>query len=280
MLTLYHHPTSVCSAKVRMVLAEKGVDWQSQIVDIFRGEQFDPGYLRLNPAGLVPTLIADGRIVRESLVICEYLEEAFPAPSLVPADLAARARMRVWCKDVETFMMVSYAGVMFPANDRFEVATLDATALASYYDRHPNPKLAARKRAWAGAGFQDPAARSAVLTYHKFLQKIDMQLAKAPFLAGASYSLADVETLPYLAMMDLLGFSDWWETRLPRIGEWYARIRQRPSVGRAITDVIPLTLRRELAARGARAWPEVEAIVATAEPFNGRSPWAMRAEAI
>src|SRR4051794_12864584 len=112
-LTLYHSPSSVCSAKVRVVLAEKKIPWQSQIVDIFRGEQFAPAYLKLNPAGVVPTLVHDGRAVRESLVICEYLEEAYPRPALTPPSHVARARMRVWCKDVETFMVSASVGMIF-----------------------------------------------------------------------------------------------------------------------------------------------------------------------
>ena len=96
MLTLYHHPSSTCSAKVRLVLAEKGIAWTGKVVDILRGEQFAPEYLALNAAGVVPTLVHDGRVVRESLVICEYLEEAFPGASLVPTNYVERARMRVW----------------------------------------------------------------------------------------------------------------------------------------------------------------------------------------
>jgi glutathione S-transferase len=278
-LTLYHSPSSVCSAKARVVLAEKKIPWQSQVVDIFRGEQFAPAYLKLNPAGVVPTLVHDGRAVRESLVICEYLEEAYPEPALTPPSHVARARMRVWCKDVETFMVSASVGMTFPATDRFEVGKLDAADLASYYARHLNRRLAERKQRWAQSGFADPDARFATLTYHKFLQKMDAQLGKTTWLAGDSYSLADAETTPYVAMLDLLGFAGWWR-RMPRIDDWYQRVRARPSFRAAIIDPLPQALRADLAARGAKAWSDVEAIIATAEPYNGRSPWAMRAEAL
>lgn len=99
MLTLYHYGPSVSSAKVRVILAEKQMRWESKTVDLAKGEQFSPFYLALNPAGVVPTLLHDGRTVRESLVICEYLEEAFPRLALAPVNPVIRARMRVWCKD-------------------------------------------------------------------------------------------------------------------------------------------------------------------------------------
>jgi glutathione S-transferase len=281
MLTLHHHPASVASAKVRIVLEEKQIPCNSRVVDLFRGEHLAPDYLALNPAGVVPTLVTeDGRIIRESLVICEYLEEAFPGPSLVPADFVARARMRVWCKDVETFMSVACAGLVFPARDRYEVAKLTPAERDSYYARHPNAKLAERKRIWAERGFAAPEARSAVLTYHKFLQKMEMQLAKARWLAGEAYSLADAETVPYVALLEMLGFERWWKDRLPHVDEWYARVGQRPAVRKAVVEAVPADLRSEMRARAATLWPEVDAILATAEPFNGRSPWAMRAEAL
>ena len=66
MITLYHHGSSVCAAKVRLVLAEKSVPWDGIYVDILRGDQFDPGYVKLNPKAVVPTLVHDGKVIVES----------------------------------------------------------------------------------------------------------------------------------------------------------------------------------------------------------------------
>jgi glutathione S-transferase len=280
MLTLYHHPASPSSAKVRFVLQEKGIPWEGAVVDLYQGGQFSAAYRAINEAAVVPTLVHDGRAVRESLVICEYLEEAFPDMPLTPANLAVRARMRVWCKDIETFMSVSLAGTIFPTNDRFELAKLAPEQLDGYFERHPNKRLAERKRAWMAEGYASPDARRAVLTYHKFLQKMELQLSRSEWLIGNSLTLADIETAPYVAVLELLGFQRWWVDRFPRVGRWYDRIKARSAFGRAIVDVVPDQLRRDMAAHGAQAWPEVEAIIATAEPFNGKSPWAMRAEAL
>ena len=101
MLSLYHHGSSACAAKVRFALAEKQLQWEGHYVDILKGEQFHPGYLAINPRGVVPALVHDGNIITESSVICEYLEEVFPEHPLLPASPLARARVRYWTKAVD-----------------------------------------------------------------------------------------------------------------------------------------------------------------------------------
>ena len=104
MLELYHHGSSVCAAKVRFALAEKGLEWQSQYIDILKGDQFDPAYVRLNAKAVVPTLIHDGHPIVESTVICEYIDEVFPSPPLKPTDPLQRAEMRLWTKAVDELL--------------------------------------------------------------------------------------------------------------------------------------------------------------------------------
>ena len=101
MLTLYDYGNSVCCQKVRITLCEKGLDWDAIRVDLFASEQYDPKYLKLNPKGVVPTLVHDGVPVIESTLICEYLDETFPDPPLAPKDAVQRAQMRLWSKFVD-----------------------------------------------------------------------------------------------------------------------------------------------------------------------------------
>ena len=83
MLELYHHGSSVCAAKVRLVLAEKNLEWTGHYLDILAGEQFNPDYLKLNPKAVVPTLIHNGEVITESTLICEYLDDAFTGHPLL-----------------------------------------------------------------------------------------------------------------------------------------------------------------------------------------------------
>jgi len=82
MMELYHHGSSVCAAKVRFALNEKGVDWTGHYIDILKGDQFDPAYMKLNEKAVVPTLVHDGHVIVESTVCCEYIDEVFPEPAL------------------------------------------------------------------------------------------------------------------------------------------------------------------------------------------------------
>ena len=63
MLTLYHGDTSVCSQKVRLALTEKQLEWTGEFIDLDKGVQFDPEYMKLNPNAVAPTLIHDGKVM-------------------------------------------------------------------------------------------------------------------------------------------------------------------------------------------------------------------------
>jgi ganglioside-induced differentiation-associated protein 1 len=94
MLAFYHFDRSTAAQKVRLALAEKNLPWESRCVDpaLDKHQQHDPEYLKLNPRGLVPTLVHEGRVVRESQVILEYLEDVFPPRRCgLPIRLNARA---------------------------------------------------------------------------------------------------------------------------------------------------------------------------------------------
>ena len=97
MIELYHFGFSTCSQKVRLVLAEKGLEFVSHEVDLLGGAQHDPEYVKLNPNHVVPTLVHDGTTLIESTLINEYLDEAFPDD----ADAAIRSARPPRCSPVD-----------------------------------------------------------------------------------------------------------------------------------------------------------------------------------
>ena len=100
-LALYHNDMSSCSQKVRLVLAEKGLDWENRHLNLRAGEHQKDWYIKLNPRAVVPTLIDGDIAVPESNVINEYLDERFPDPPLKPSDPFGRAGMRLWTKQLD-----------------------------------------------------------------------------------------------------------------------------------------------------------------------------------
>ena len=96
MLTLYHGANSVCSVKVRIVLAEKGLAWEGRHIDLPRGEHLQADYLKINSRALVPVLDHDGVLIRESTVICEYLDGLDDATRLVPPGALERMQSPSW----------------------------------------------------------------------------------------------------------------------------------------------------------------------------------------
>ncbi len=90
MLELYHNINSVCAQKVRIALFEKDQQIKEHLLTL-QGDQNDPAYMKLNPNGVVPTLVHDGNVIIESSLILYYIDEALPDPPLMPKTPLARA---------------------------------------------------------------------------------------------------------------------------------------------------------------------------------------------
>ena len=93
-LVLYNYWRSAASYRVRVGLALKGLDAREVMVDLSAGANREESYLKLNPQGVVPTLLHDGAVIPQSLAILEYLDEVFPARALLPVDAPGKARVR------------------------------------------------------------------------------------------------------------------------------------------------------------------------------------------
>ena len=101
MMILHHGWRSSASRRVRLCLEEKGLSYQGHHVDMAAMEHHSPEYLKINPNGVIPTLIHDGRPLHESGTICEYLDERFPDSPLRPEGPYERAQMRNWIRHID-----------------------------------------------------------------------------------------------------------------------------------------------------------------------------------
>ncbi len=104
MMILHHGWRSSASRRVRLCLEEKGLPYESHVVDMAKMEHHSPEYLKINPLGVIPTLIHDGRPLHESGTICEYLDESFPDPPLRPATPYERGEMRNWIRHIDALI--------------------------------------------------------------------------------------------------------------------------------------------------------------------------------
>ena len=120
MLELYHWATSTCSKRVRIFLAEKEMELESHHTRLDKAEQLDPEYVKMNPNGVVPTLVHDGRILIESMFIMEYLDDTFPKKPLRPTDTYERAQMRIWMDRCEHVLHKSVNTISFVRQGRYK----------------------------------------------------------------------------------------------------------------------------------------------------------------
>ncbi len=235
MLLLYHGSTSVCSIKARVALAEKGLKWESELLDLMRGDQHRPEYAKLNPNRVVPTLVHDGKIVLESTLIIEYLDEAFPAPPLMPADPYRRAVARLWMKKIDDYLHAACSTVTFATANRKALLQLSPEELEARFQRMPDPAYRERQRLGVAHGLDAPHVALAVRQHDKYLGEMEAALRDSLYLAGDAYSLADAAATPYVNRAEMIGMDALWVGQRPRVAAWLARVRERPSFERAIT---------------------------------------------
>lgn len=242
MLELYHYWSSVCSVKVRICLAEKGLDWKSRHVDLFTFEQITPAYLALNPKGVVPTLVHDGRPVVESTLINEYLDEVFSATPLLPADAYSRARMRAWVKDSDDIV---FPAIRLTSNVDYVCKKLaqrhagNMEALEANIRRKPNPDAVTRQMRAVRGEIDANEVDAELAKFSAFLDRLEHALAaEGPWIIG-EYSLADIAIAPNFYRMERLGRADLWRERHSAVSEWYSRLMARAGVVEAIAFAPP-----------------------------------------
>jgi len=220
--------------KARLTLEEKDLAWESELLNLQRGDQHDPAYLKLNPNAVVPTLVHDGRVVIESTLIIEYLDEAFPRTALMPAEPYLRAQARLFMKKIDDYLHAATSTVTFAAAFRSHFLKLSPEELRVRLARIPDPAYRERQRLSIEQGLQAPHVAPALRQFDGYFQEMESALADEAYLAGESYSLADAAATPYLNRAGMLGMDALWKRR-PRLQGWLEKIMQRPNFARAVS---------------------------------------------
>ncbi len=195
-ITLYHDTPSSNSDRVKIALAEKGLSWDGVRVRLANREQKKAEFLQLNPYGKIPVLVEDGKVLFESCIINEYLDEKYPNPPLMPKDPYLRGRGRV---------LVDYA---------------------LNFAHEPYWALRGEMR-------KPEAARDATIIEQKRQSLADLLLYLETALGDKLYflgdlSLTDIAIVPRFLRMEAYGALP--APSFPRLGAWLKRMKERPSV--------------------------------------------------
>jgi len=261
MIELYHNGMSTCSQKVRLTLTEKGQDFTSHHFNLRAGDQHHPDYLALNPNGVVPTIIHHGKVIYESAVIDEYLDEVFPDPPLHPVDPHQRARMRIWVKQLDEGLHAASATISACIAFRYQFMEGKTEAeLKKTLNGYVDPSKRARMTENVLQGVDSSFFRPAIKRIAKMLDDMQASLADGPWLIGDTYSLADVALTPYVTRVSHLQ-QDWLFDARPRVADWYDRILARPAYKIALEDWFNPDFLSLMEARGGKNRDGVKAVL-------------------
>lgn len=264
MLELFHHGSSACAAKVRFALEEKRLPWTGKVIDIFRGEQFSPGFLALNPKAVVPVLIHDGFVIPESTIICEYLQDAFPAHSLYPVDARGRALVRQWTKAVDEELHPACSAITYIVSHRHTLLRNGTGTFDEFLKNAGSEGLQARqlKWEWIQKGIHAAGAKEKIQLYDAYLHKMNFALTDSRWLTGDSFSMADIAMAPYVNRIAALAMEGMWsDGRLPHVERWFERVRERPGFHEAFIRWMPVELAAEMRENGRKSWGDIRTLL-------------------
>ena len=238
MLELYHNINSVCAQKVRIALHEKGQRIGQEVKEhllMLRGDQNDPAYEKLNPNGVVPTLVHDGKPVIESSLILYYIDDVFPDPPLMPSEPQLRHRARLFNKFIDEYLHNACTIMTFATAFRPNFLQMPRETWLAEINKAPIKRRAEYKRSVIEHGLDSEFVIDAVAQHQKLLSWMADALAGGKHLAGDNFSNADCAVIPYILRLELLKLDGMWAQH-PAIADWWARVRVRPSVKATIFD--------------------------------------------
>jgi len=233
-LRYYHGPALANGLKSMIPLLEKDLPYESVYIDLHKFEQHDPWFLKINPEGQVPVLDHDGVILNHSTVINEYLEDVFADRPLRPRNPVGAAHMRYWNKFLDEHFL-NYVSIhgwhrMIGAIAR----AVESHEFERLMERIPLPDQRRKWRA-ARAGFNQADLDYATEKVAFAIDKVERQLGETAWLAGADYTLADINLFASGAINLELSFPQLLtRERCPRLLAWREKMRARPAVKLAV----------------------------------------------
>jgi glutathione S-transferase len=195
-ITLYDALPSANSDRVKIVLHEKGLAYKRVTLNLANKEQKRPEFLKLNPYGKVPVIDDNGKVLFESCIINEYLDEQYPNSPLMPKDPYLRGRGRILVDYCLNYMHEPYWAL------RGEMLKKQAERDHSILDE---------KR----------------MVLRMLMRYLEDELTEKPYFLG-ELSLTDIDLVPRLFRFENYGALP--DPSLPRLSAWLQKMKERPSV--------------------------------------------------
>ena len=226
---LYNAPQSTCSQRVRFVLNAKQLPFTEVKLDLLAGDQLKPGYLALNPNGVVPTLDPRRRDRDRFLGHHRISRRGRPvAPSFTPRDPVARAKMRALMRFIDEMPAPAVRVPTFNLAFLPRFAAMSEQEFVAFAESKPLRKEF--MLAMGRTGFPQKDMDAALARLRRTYERMDAEIAQSggPWLGGADLSLADISVMPAIVRMADLGQDGAWQD-LPRVQRWYEAIRAHPA---------------------------------------------------
>jgi glutathione S-transferase len=235
-LELYQFGDSPCCMKARLVLAEKNLPWTERFLKSWEFEHFQPEYLKLNPHGIVPTLVHDGKVFIQSNVIAEYFDDRFPESArLKPEDPALAALMRKWMFEEQDYLFNLIVVMSFNTMMKLRVEGYGLDRLKQWSLKHPDQARAQDYLDRLTAPVDEAADRAAQSKFRWHMERLEAELdaGGGPWICGEAFTLADVCVAPIMDRIEYLEREKLW-AGLPAVARWFAAVKERPSYGVAV----------------------------------------------
>ena len=241
-LHLFHFSGSTCSQKTRIFLRLKGIDWTSHHLNLAAKEHLKPYYMGINPRGLVPALVHDGKVIIESNDILAYLEKAFPEPALIPETktdqlLAMLEREDDLHLDIRALTMRFVFPAFLTKRPEKDIATYETSGTGTI-GGETDPHRAVEAKFWRDMNVHgkvtDEQARRAYDRFADVLEEFDQQLSRSDYLLGADISLVDIAWYIYARRLMAAGYP--LQRKHPAVGGWFERLHADPNFREEVPD--------------------------------------------
>jgi glutathione S-transferase len=231
MLELYYlkEADSVCSNRAVITLAEKGIeDWTPHYIKLLNEDHFEPNYLSINPKAVVPTLVHNGMPIRESSIICDYIDELKFDPPLKPKSLIERAYLREWIKDSDEVGFPCIAALNFVTRFR---SVIPVETLERRWKKQPDLEKTLRQQSVIRNGMDSEWVLRGLVGWDRIFKRMEDTLSDGrPWIMGESLTLVETCYAPLVKVLDMIKWLDIWFEDRPNVTRWWDNLGNRPSV--------------------------------------------------